>query len=281
MRRAVLLTALLLALPYGSGTAAPAPPLRPSLGDRDTLPLSASAETLVFVGLAGDQVAGSGRALVEDFLAKDWGVTLVGEPVRSLATRDRAVFAVRTADDPGTSLRRQRRVLKRHRLQAEQLQVTALALLGNYSYSQLQTALRSVERREDKIWAFFIDNRENVIWAFHEAKLDPDGVLDAIRRARIKVSFYHQELELEAGGGTDVETLAGQARDRLDLVGATARDGSLVLDLYLRGVGSFLALQRGRKTVACPDVLPFLREVPASDLAWKVTLDNRGYPFVN
>lgn len=280
-RRAVLLTALLLALPYGTGTAAPAPTARPVLGDRDTLPLSASAESLVFVGVEGDQVAGSGAALAEEFLGKDWGVTVVGDPVRSLASRNRAVFAVRTSEDPGKSLRRQRRALRNRRLQASQLEVTACSLLGNYSYSQLQVALRSVERREEKVWAFFIDTRENIVWAFHEPRLKPDDLLDEIRRTRIKASFYHQEVELEAGEGTDLKSLADQARERLDLVAANARDGSLVLDLYLRGVRSFLALQRGRKTVACPDVLPFLQDVPAKDLSWKVTLDNRGYPFVN
>lgn len=272
-------TLLLLTL-YGSGsTGASATTVRPNFGDRETLPLVAS-ESLVFLGIAGDY-SGGGDIKMAERLEQDFGLKVVGSPVRSMSDKKRLVWGVRSTDTAKKLERSLRKKMKKDGYEVFALRATVFALLGNQSGSQVARTLRGYERSESKAWAFHISPRSSLVWGFHEPKLKSEKLKDGMRDVKVRSSFHHQELELEAKEGTDVAALAKEASQKLDLVRASNHDKFLVLDIYLRDLDSFLALERGKHTMACPDVMNFLEEVPAGKLSWSVTLENKGYPFVN
>lgn len=267
---------VLLGALYGSGVAN-APAVLPA-GDRDTLPLVAS-ESVVFLGFSGD-FAGEAEVRFQEMAGQELGLALLGSPVRSLSDRCRLVWAARTSDAEGIA-KKLARPLKEKGYQVTLLRATVFSVLGNPSSAEVQRGLRTLDRSEKRLWACFLALEANLIWLFHEPRLTSARLLDAAREADLKVAFYHQELELEAKEEADVEMLARQASQKLDLLRAGSREKHLVLDVYLRDLPSLLALERGKKVSACPDVLAFLRDVPAGRLSWVVTLDNRGYPFVD
>ncbi|HEX9794575.1 MAG TPA: hypothetical protein VGC54_11385 [Planctomycetota bacterium] len=278
----MLVPTLLLLLPaYGSGLSNPTLAARPVFGDRDTLPLVAS-ESLFFLGIEGD-FKGNAIEDMEAYLSGEMGLKLVGKPVRGLANRERVVFGVRSGEASAEKVVRPlTRPLKKLGYKVEDLRLTALSLIGSNSVSGLQRSLRGVERADSDLWAFSMDAKENLIWGFHGSKFKAEELLEEVRDSGLKASFHHQEFEFGAGEGADLAALTGLAGEKLDLVRATERDNVLVLDLYLRELDRFLALDRKQATMACPDIVsPFLQKVPAGKLNWQVTLENRGYPFVD
>lgn len=274
----VLLEAVLLFFGscYGSGGASAPANVLPA-GDRDTLPLVAN-EVMVFVGLTGD-FSGENELRLREYLSRELGLRVVGSPVRSLADKGRQVWAVRTTDPEGLA-KEVAGPLKQRGYQATPVRATVMVLLGRPSSGEVQRVLRDLDRQEKKVWASHFDAQEGVVWTFHEPRISAEKLMDEVRRREIKAAFHHQELELAAKEAADLPALAKQAEQNLDLVKAGSRDQALVLDLYLRNVETLLALERGRRVVACPDVLSFLGSVPAGKLSWSVTLENRGYPFV-
>lgn len=273
----MLILALLLAgSVYGSG--APATAVVRPVGDRDTLPL-VSTETLVFLGFNGDFGA-EAEVKFHEFAIQELSLNFVGSPLRSTADKAQLVWAVRT-DNPSGLAQKIAKPLKEKGYTVTALRTTAFSILGGQAAAEVQRGMRELDRVEKKVWGFFQDNKEGLLWVFHEPKLAAEKLMGEIRDAKVKAGFYHQELELEAKEGVDAKALADQACQKLDLARASNREQFLVLDVYLRDVDGFLALNRGKRTVACPDVLKFLQEVPAGNLSWVVTLENRGYPFVN
>ncbi|TAH36978.1 MAG: hypothetical protein EYC70_08320 [Planctomycetota bacterium] len=273
--KVLLLTLVLAGAVYGSGVSGPAAVV--PLGDRDTLPLVAT-ESLVFLGFSGD-FAGDAEVRFRALAGDELGLVLVGSPIRSSSDKSRLVWAVRT-DDPVNLGKRLVKPFKEKGYAAQPLRATALSVLGGQSDSDVLRGMRDLDRSERRVWAFYQDGKESLLWVFHEPKLAAEKLVDEVRDRKLKVGFYHQELELQAKEDADVQALAQQATGKLDLARASNRGRFLVLDVYLRDVDAFLALDRGKKTMACPDVLTFLQDVPAGKLSWVVTLENRGYPFV-
>ncbi|KAA3615178.1 MAG: hypothetical protein DWQ01_00195 [Planctomycetota bacterium] len=238
-------------------------------------------QKLIFLGIAGDYSGGADLKM-RDRLQQEFSLEVVGNPIRSLSDKEKLIWTVKADQQAKKQLRKMSRPLKKDGYVLDQLRTTAFSLLGSRrSGSALQMALKAVERGDKNIWAFNIQVREGVIWAFHEPRTKSEKLLDKIKKQKVKASFYHQEFELEAKEGADVHTMVGQAKDKLDLVRANCIDQFLVLDLYLRDVEEFLALKRGHRTMACPDLLEFLAEVPGGNLTWSVTLENKAYPFVD
>ena len=145
----------------------------------------------------------------------------------------------------------------------------------------MKRGVQSVERNNDKVWGASVHPKEDLMWIFHESKFESGDLLKTVRSGRLSAGFHHQEIVLEAQEGTDMKAMAVDASAKLDLVAASDQSGNLVLDMYFRDVDALLALPRDEKIYACPNVLPFLDTVPAGQLQWRVTLDNRGYPFVD
>jgi len=270
--------ALLLLMPaYGSGVPAGARTASAPFGERETLPLVAS-ERVVFFGFEGD-FTGDGDLKLAGLLEEEFQLPVLGTAIRAHSTRDRLVFAVRTSEDVKKLDRSLNRGLKKKGYKAEPLHVTALSLLDRSSGSALSRDMRNVERDESKVWASAVRPGNRLIWVFHEPRMSASKVLDAVRDAGVRCSYHHMEVELTAQQNADLAALRDLAGEKLDLLRASEQDGRLLLDLYLRDVDSFLALQRGRRTVPCPDVLDFLDEVPAGRLQWQVTLDIEGNPL--
>ena len=270
----MLFLSLLLLVPcYGTGSSS-ATPVRSSFAGRDTLPLAAS-ERVVFLGVSGDY-SGDAQVAVRAQLEGELGLRVVGSPVRSLSEKSRLVWAVRTTE--AKSLARQiAKPFKRTGYEVEPLRMTAFSLLGRSTSSTVQRGLRNLERTEDKVWASHHEVKEGVVWTFHEKQLNSSKLLDHLRDADLKASYYHHELELAPGQKANVDDLAREAEKSLDLVRASGREEALILDLYLRDVNNLLALDRGRHTVPCPDVLDVLAKAPQAE--WSVTLLSQGYPF--
>ena len=232
---------------------------------------------MVFLGIDGNYDAAGDEGVAK--ILADLELPVVGDPVRSLFQRDRMVWAVLT-DEPDKILRRVKSKLKKKGFKVARLRVSAMSLLEPASRSSALRAVKAVEAEEKKVWAASLHLKEDLIWVFHESRLDSRVLLRQFRKGRLSPGFYHQEIVLAAREGTDMKALAVDASVKLDLVRASQREQNLVLDLYYRDVESFLALRKGKTTYACPDVLPFLETV-AGSVQWKVTLDNKGYPFVD
>ena len=255
--------------------------------DTDTLPLQ-GGETVFFLGISGDFTEGKDQEM-QAALSATLGLDILGDPVRSLTSRDRLVWAVRAGegDDPSTMVRRLIRPLKKNGYKPTRVHATVLTPTGRALSASLRTAARKIERDNPKVWGTFLSSKNRVLWVFHDQKLKGKKVLESVREAKVKVSFHHQELELQEPanrGGTSGSAVATEAASRakieLDLVGSQIRDGRLILDVYLRDLDHLLVLAKGRKIILCPDVTPGLfAEAEAENAAWVVTLDAKGYPF--
>lgn len=252
----------------------------PGGNDRATMALDPTEESLVFLGISGDYQGIAGRDRLQEKLSGELGLKLLGDPIRSYARKERMVWAVLTPK-PDSLEKKVSRALKEDDFDVVRLRVSALALLDrSSSTSTVARAVRRAETREDRFWGADLHVREGLVWAFHESKLESKDVLMALRDNDLNVGFHHQEIELNAKEDADLAVLAANASAKLDLVRASEREKSLVLDLYFRDMDSFLALPHGRETYACPNVWPFLEEA-GGKLKWNVTLDNHGYPFVD
>jgi len=252
----------------------------------DTLPLQ-GGETVFFLGISGDFTKGKDQEM-QAALSATLGLDILGAPVRSLTSRNRLVWAVRAeeGDDPAKMIRNLIRPLKKNGYKPTRIHATVLTPTGRALSASLRTAARKIERENPKVWGTFLSSKNRVLWVFHDPKLKGKKVLEGVREAKVKVSFHHQELELQESGnrGGASESAATEAASRakteLDLVGSQIRDGLLILDVYLRDLDHLLVLQKGRKTILCPDVTPGLfAEGEAENAAWVVTLDTKGYPF--
>ena len=254
--------------------------------DTDTLPLQ-GGKTVFFLGISGDFTEGKDQEM-QAALSGALGLDILGNPVRSLTSRDRLVWAVRIeeGDDPAKIIRKLIRPLKKNGYKPTRVHATVLTPTGRALSASLRTAARKIERDNPKVWGTFLSSKNRVLWVFHDPKLKGKKVLEGIREAKVKVSFHHQELELQHsvshGGASEsaATEAASLAKNELDLVGSQIRDGLLILDVYLRDLDHLLVLAKGRKIILCPDVtLGLFAEGEAENAAWMVTLDAKGYPF--
>ncbi|RMH00843.1 MAG: hypothetical protein D6702_12865 [Planctomycetota bacterium] len=270
----------LLALPLVlSGFTGPLTALPQFSGGPNKVALGAE-ESLIFLGLQGDY-SGELELQVRDRLSEEFGLQVVGSPVASLTDKDKRVWAIRTTEDFKSIRKKLLRPLKKRGYSLEELRATAFSPIDRVSGSAIKAAMREVERADKYVWASYMDFREGTIWVFHEDRLKSEKLLDRIRNTRLKVAFYHHEIQLEPDSpDLRLDGLAESAKEKLDALAVTGRDNALVIDLYLRDVDSFLALDRGRHTVACPDLSPLLGRGRKA-AGWAVVLENRGYPFVD
>ena len=252
----------------------------------DTLPLQ-RGEIVFFLGISGDFTEGKDQEM-QAALSGALGLDILGNPVRSLTSRDRLVWAVRAGegDDPAKMIRKLIRPLKKNGYKPTRVHATVLTPTGRALSASLRTAARKIERDNPKVWGTFLSSKNRVLWVFHDSKLKGKKVLEGVREAKVKVSFHHQELELqhstnrEEASESAATEAASLAKTELDLVGSQIRDGRLILDVYLRDLDHLLLLAKGRKIILCPDVTPgFFAEGEAGNAAWVVTLDAEGYPF--
>lgn len=249
------------------------------LGDRGTLSLSA-AESVVFLGITGDYKEMPAEHLAV-YLEQEADVELVGESIRAMSDPSRRVWAVRTAE-PKKLAKSLRKPLMKKGFKGTQLRATVVEALGKDD-SSLRSAQRSVER-EDKIWTIWGTRRAPGVWVFHDKKLTSKKVEGLFRKTKAKVAFYHQEFEFSTTEGADLPTLTTAAEENLDSVRVCIREECLVLDLFLRDLDSLLLLEnaKGTKRYLCPDIVdPFLGTSAAASLEWAVTLENKGFPFVD
>ena len=252
----------------------------------DTLPLQ-RGEIVFFLGISGDFTEGKDQEM-QAALSGALGLDILGNPVRSLTSRDRLVWAVRAGegDDPAKMIRKLIRPLKKNGYKPTRVHATVLTPTGRALSASLRTAARKIERDNPKVWGTFLSSKNRVLWVFHDSKLKGKKVLEGVREAKVKVSFHHQELELQHSANREEASesaateAASLAKTELDLVGSQIRDGRLILDVYLRDLDHLLLLAKGRKIILCPDVTPgFFAEGEAGNAAWVVTLDAEGYPF--
>jgi len=250
---------------------------RSHVSDLETTALAAT-ETVIFLGLRGDFSGDIELSMADQLEAKE-DITIVGDPVRALATKNTRIWAIRTPTTAKKLERGLKREMKKAGYEVDILKGTALTSLGDDRSATLKRALRDLEREEDKVWGSHLDSREGIMWVFHESKVDGKDIQKVLRKSKVKTGFHHIELTLAAKGELQADGLAKQAGKDLDLARASSNGSELVLDVYLRDLEGMLALRRGKHNIACPDVLCFLGSVPAGELEWTVTLDTTGFPF--
>jgi hypothetical protein len=253
-------------------------PAAPQFGGPSRVPIE-SKEALIFIGIEGDY-SDDVELAMRDRLGEEFSLNVVGSPVRSMTDKGQRVWAIRT-EKAFKDLRKELlRPMKKEGYTLTELRATALTTIGRVSGSVLKAQLREFERAEKYVWASHLDFREGTVWVFHEPKLKSDKLLDELRKADIQLAFHHHELSLEAEAeGLSVSGLEESAKG-LDVLAVTAKDNGVVIDVYLRDLDRLMALDRGRHTVACPD-LSRLIGTPGATAGWVVTIENRGYPFVD
>ncbi len=273
-----LLTAFLSLPLCWLGMTGPTPALA-QIGGPNKVPIE-STEALIFVGIEGDYSSDVELA-VRDRLGEEFGLTVVGSPVRSMTDKGQRVWALRTTEDFKSLRKKLLRPMKKQGYGLTELRATAMMTIGRESSSTLKGRLKNFERKQKYVWASHQDFREGVVWVFHEPKLKSAKILDGMRDVGLKVAFHHHEVELEADAdGLSVDGLEAAAKEKLDVIAVSGKEKSLVIDFYLRDMPSMMALDRGRHTVACPDLSGLIGK-PGEASGWAVTLENRGYPFVD
>lgn len=245
-------------------------------GERATIALT-TEQSLVFYGFSGD-FSGDKEVTFALSLKEEHGLSLVGDPVRSLSDTDRRVWAVST-DDPDQSTGKLARRLRKQGYTVARLHVSAFSMLGSPSRSQIQRAIRSLERGQRRFWAASVKDTEGVLWTFHDPKLAPSKIRDGLRKSKVKASGFHQEVELQMSESADGEQLSVLARDQLDLVRSSVSGDQLIIDIYLRGADRLMAIPKGSRFMACPSLQAFLDIAPEGGLGGQITLDNLAYPF--
>lgn len=272
-----LLTALFTLPLWWLGLESPVLALQ-RFGEPDKVQIE-SPESLIFVGISGDY-SGDIELTLRDRLAEEFGLSVVGSPVRSVTAKDQRVWALRTVEDFKSLRKKMLRPMKKAGYELVEMRVTAFTVIGQVPVPTLRNQLRELERAEKYLWGTYESYGEGVVWAFHEPKLRAAKLLDEMREADIKLAFWHQEVELEPGQkGVDLAQLLIAAQETLDLCASTGKETSLLLDFYVRDVESMMALDRGRHTVACPELRPLING--SGQAGWAVTLENRGYPFLD
>lgn len=249
------------------------------LGDRGTLSLEA-AERVVFLGITGDFKEMPAEHVVT-YLSEEKDLEFVGDSIRAMGDPTRRVFAVRT-EDSKKLLKAVKAPLKKKGFKAYHLNATAVTPLKQDAKA-MRTAQRTVEA-DKKVWTMWGTRRAPSIWVFHESKLSGKKVEGLFRKTDAKVAFYHQEFAFSTTEGADYAALTAAAQEKLDALKVAVREEKLVLDLYMRDLDSMLILENanGTKSFLCPDIVkPFLDTSAAASLAWDVTLENEGFPFVD
>ncbi|MBC8328262.1 MAG: hypothetical protein ISR76_04415 [Planctomycetes bacterium] len=273
-----MLTTLLTLPMCWLGLTGPSPALT-QVGGPNKVPIE-SQETLIFVGIEGDY-SDDVELAMRDRLAEEFQLTVIGSPVRSITDKGQRVWALRTTESFKSLRGKLLRPMKKQGYSLVEMRASAFSTIGRESGSSLKAKLRDFERGQKYVWASHQDQREGIVWVFHEPKLKSDKVLDAMREAGMSVAFHHHEVELEADAvGLSIAGLESAAKEKLDVIAVTGKERSLVIDFYLRDLESLMALDRGRHTVACPDLSSLIGK-PGATSGWAVTLENRGYPFVD
>ncbi len=249
----------------------------PSLLGGDPLPLSGH-ETLLFLAVTGD-FSGEHEVEIGAFLREEQKLVLMGDPVRSAATKTTRIWAVATSETPKKLVWGLLRPLKKLGYRPALVHASAFKLIAQTKLSLVRQSLRNLEREDRKVLAASLDSRAGLFWVFHDDGLNSKKLLSQLRDFDIQASYHHLEIRLQARTGSDLTLFAASASAHLDLARVSQREDALVIDLYLRDLPSMLALSKSRTLVPCPDVLPFLGEVPAGELEWLVDLDLAGFPF--
>jgi hypothetical protein len=270
-------------------SALPASASSPNLTEQSTVSL-AKAESVVFLGITGDYKATTADQLAE-WMLKEKKVVVVGESIRSMGDASRRVWAVR-GEDSKKLVKSLKSGLKKQGFKATPLLATALTPLNDKSRA-LKAAMRTVEKDEKKIWTLWGGSRDKAVWVFHEKKIDSKKIESMFRKTEAKMSFFHQEFcfksEVILGEGqateasAKVEMMGQTAAATMDCLKVTARDGGLVMDLYMRDMTSVLLLSsdNGRHQFLCPNVYKSpVKRLHVPELDWTVTLEERGIPFV-
>jgi len=280
---AVVLTGTLSTAPLSSASFA-------FEGDQTTVSLN-GAESIVFIGITGDYKAVSDDELAV-WLLEEKEIVVVGESIRALSDADRRVWAVK-GDDSKKLVKSIKTGLKRKGFKATPLVATALTPLKDNARA-LKAALRDVERKEKKVWTTWSGGREKVVWVFHESRLDSKKVESLFRKTDAKMTFFHQEFcfksdfLLEKGGKATeatvtVESFSESAAASMDCLKVSARDGGMVMDMFMRDMSSVLLLrtENGRHEFLCPNVRQSsVKRLAVPELNWTVTLDERTLPFL-
>ncbi len=254
-------------------------PAAPQFGGPNKVPIE-SQEALIFVGIEGDY-SNDVELQLRDRLAEEFGLNVIGSPVRSMTDKGQRVWALRTTEEFKTLRKKLLRPMKKEGYTLTELRATAMGAVGRVSGSTLKAQLREFERSQKYVWASHQDYREGIVWLFHEPKLKSDKMLSSLRKASIKLAFHHHEIELEADAeGLSVNGLEAKAKEELDVCAVANKEDRLVIDFYLRDLDRMMALDRGRHTVACPDLSKLIGQ-PGAASGWVVTIENRGYPFVD
>ena len=249
----------------------------PSLLGGDPLPLSGH-ESLLFLAVTGD-FSGEQELEVGDFLREEQKLALLGDPVRSAASKTTRIWAVATSETPKNFLRGLLRPLKKLDYRPALVHASAFKLIAQSKASLVRRSLRNLELEDRKVLASSLDFRAGLFWVFHDDGMHAKKLLSQLRTFDLKVAYHHQEIILQARPDADLARFADSAAAHLDSARISQRNNTLVIDLYLRDLSSMLALSKSRSVVACPDVLPFLGEVPAGELDWLVDFDLAGFPF--
>ena len=243
-----------------------------------------SDSSVIFLGITGDYHTMDVAAMTE-LLTTAHELTLVGDPLRAETDDHHRVWAVRiTGESSSKIIKPLTRALKKLDFEVTELQATVLSPGSGEASRDVRSALRSLERMEEKIHAIWTDRRVGTVWVFHEDRLKSKRIAELLRDTEVVFDFHHQEFDLVPGGeakaSADLDKIGGCATEKLDLVRTSRRDDALVLDLFLRDVKSFQVLADGPRVLLCPAFsATLLTEVPAG-IEWSVTLTNDGFPFV-
>lgn len=263
----------------------------PVLDDNQSTVALNSAVSVVFVGIEGDYKATSAEELAT-WLLEEKKIIVVGESIRAMGDADRRVWAIQSEDCKKT-LKGLKSGLKKQGFQATPLVATALSPLQQDSRA-IKSAMREVESQEKKIWTFAGGSRGKALWAFHESRFESKDVEALFRKTKARMSFFHTEYcfrsdvmnELKNGepsdAGLNVEEITKTAEASLDCLKVSARDGGLVMDLYMRDVESMLLLKssNGRHQFFCPNVQKTaIKRLQIPELKWTVTVEDPGMPF--
>ena len=299
---AAVFTGTLSAAPLllsNASSAAPADAAAPALSSLSavtSLPVEQStvslnkSESVVFLGITGDYKATTADELAE-WLLKEKKVVVVGESIRAMGDASRRVWAVQSKDSKKL-MKSLKSGLKKQGFKATPLLATALTPLSDDSRAQ-KAAMRGVEKAEKKVWTLWGGGRDKAVWVFHESKIDSKKIESLFRKTEAKMSFFHQEFcfksEALSGDGkvteasVNVASMTQTAAATMDCLKVIARDGALVMDLYMRDMSSVLLLSsdNGRHQFLCPNVYDSpVKRLQVPELNWMVTLEGRDIPFL-
>ncbi len=255
----------------------------PGSGTKTTIPLAGDEPQVVFIGIEGDYRSMT-PAKMTDLLTTAHELELLGESLRADTNSDMRVWAVISKDSSTKVAKSLTRALKKLEFSVAPLNVTVMCALASCKSRDVRSAVRAVERDDNKVPLVYQARSGKQIWVFHNPRLNSKKVEKIFRATEVLFDFYHQEFDLTAGGeakaSANFDELNGAAGEKLDLVRCSRREDALVLDVYLRNMSSFQLLEKSKRNYLCPALAStLLKDVPAA-VIWSVTLSNAGYPFV-